>query len=174
MPSFRATIELLGINPYVSLPAVHLKALLAAAGQETGAIPVRIELEGVSFRQSLVKYQGAWRLYLNTAMRRVAGKDVGERVLVLVEFDPVPRKEPMPPALRRALARNAVAKTAFAALSPSRKKEIQRYLNGAKTTATLARNVGKVVAYLCGEEPPALAVLSSRARKTSRAKRSSH
>jgi hypothetical protein len=164
MPSFRATIELLGNNPYVALPKAHLKALFTAAGRDTGAIPIRVEVAGTSFRQHLVKYQGAWRLYLNTAMRRAAGKDVGERIALTVEFDPAPRVEPMPPTLRRALAENAAARLAFDALSPSRKKEIQRYLNGAKTPVTLARNVDKVIAYLNGEEPPGLAVLTSRTR----------
>jgi hypothetical protein len=168
MPSFRALIELLGINPYVALPRAHLKVLFAAAGRETGAIPVRVELAGTSFRQHLVKYQGTWRLYLNTPMRRAAGKDVGERIALTVEFDPAPRVEPMPPALRRALAVNANAKLAFDVLSPSRKKEIQRYLNGVKTPVTLARNVDKVIAYLSGEEPPGLAVLTSRPRCTAR------
>lgn len=164
MPSFRATIGLLGINPFVLLPRVHLTALCATAGRDTGAIPVRVELGGVTFRRNLVKYKGAWRLYLNTPMRQAAGKDVGDRVALTVEFDPAPRVEPMPPALRRALAGNAEAKIAFDRLTASRKKEIQRYLNGAKTPATLARNVDKVIAYLSGEEPPGLAVLTSRTR----------
>jgi hypothetical protein len=166
MRPFRATIELLGINPYVSLPAAQLKALFAAAGRETGAIPVLVEIEAVAFRQNLVKYRGAWRLYLNMPMRRAAGKDVGDRIRLAVDFDPAPRVEPMPRALRRALADNAAAQAAFGALPPSRKKEIQRYLNGAKSAATVARNVDKIIAYLCGKEAPGLAVLTSRARKT--------
>jgi hypothetical protein len=162
MPAFRAAIALLGINPYVALPTSHLKALLSAAQTSTGPIPVRVELGGVTFRQTLVKYRGAWRLYLNLAMREAAGKDVGDRVDVRVEFDPSPRIEPMPIALQRALEQNTAASAAFAALPASRKKEIQRYLNSAKTSATLERNVAKVIAYLAGETPPTLAVLGRR------------
>ena len=165
VPSFRATIALLGINPYVAVPASHLNAHLSAAGRSAGPIPVRVELGGVSFQQNLVKYQGAWRLYLNTPMREAAGKEVGERVSVKVELDPSPRVEPMPGALRRALAENARAAAAFAALPASRRKEIQRYLNGAKTDATLERNVAKVIAHLGGETPPTLAVLGRRPRR---------
>jgi hypothetical protein len=164
MPTFRASIELLGINPFVTLPAAHLKALLAAAGRTSGAIPIRVELGGVSFPQNLVKYRGAWRLYLNLPMRQAAGKDVGERVLLSVEFDPSPPVEPMPSELRRSLAEHPDAKAAFEALPPSRKKEIQRYLNSAKTEATRSRNVAKVIAFLRGEEPAGLAVLTARRR----------
>lgn len=171
MSSFHATIELLGINPFVALPPRRLEALFEAAGKERGPIPVRVELGGAVFRQNLVKYQGAWRLYLNTPMRKAAGKEVGDRVRLAVAFDPSPRVEPMPAHLRRALAKDARAKAAFAALVPSRRKEIQRYLGSAKTEATLERNVEKVIAYLKGEAPPGLAVLSPRtpARRRARA-----
>jgi hypothetical protein len=159
--AFRATIEQIGINPYVSLPPRRLAALFEAAGKQRGPIPVVIEIGGATFRQSLVKYQGAWRLYLNTPMRAAAGKSVGQGVTLKVDFDPAPRVEPMPPALRLALAKDERAKAAFAALVPSRQKEIQRYLNSAKTAATVERNVAKVVAWLTGEAPAALAVLGS-------------
>jgi hypothetical protein len=164
VPTFRATIALLGINPHVSVPARHLKALFAAAGRETSPIPIRVELEGTSFQQNLVKYQGAWRLYLNTPMRKAAGKDVGERVTLAVQHDPTPRREPMPAALERALDEHPDARAAFDALAPSRKKEIQRYLGSAKTTITRTRNVDKVIAHLEGKQPPGLAVLKARSK----------
>jgi len=159
--AFRATIEQIGINPFLALPPRRLAALFEAAGKQRGPIPVLIEIGGATFRQNLVKYQGAWRLYLNTPMRTAAGKSVGQGVTLKVEFDPAPRVEPMPPALRRALAESAEAKSAFALLAPSRKKEIQRYLNSAKTVATVERNVAKVVAWLTGKAPAGLAVLGS-------------
>jgi len=162
MPPFRAIIELAGINPFVALPPRRLAALFEAAGKQRGPIPVRVVIGDATFRQNLIKYRGGWRLYLNTPMRAAAGKDVGDRVALDVEFDPEPRVEPMPVALRRALAKHAGAKAAFLELTPSRRKEIQRYLNSAKTEATVARNVAKVLAYLSGEAPPGLAVLASR------------
>jgi hypothetical protein len=163
VPTFRATIALLGINPYVSVPAPHLKTLFAAAGRETSPIPIRVEIEGIAFRQNLVRYQGAWRLYLNTPMRKAAGKDVGERVTLSVDHDPTTRREPMPAALDE----HPAARAAFNALPPSRKKEIQRYLGSAKTTTTQTRNISKVIGHLRGEQPPGLAVLKPRARPKS-------
>jgi hypothetical protein len=161
--TFLATIRRLGINPYVSVPRLPLAALLAAAGRETSPIPIRVEIGGATFRQNLVRYQGAWRLYLNTPMRVAAGKDVGQRVALRVLYDPAPRPEPVPAELERALAEQPRARTAFLALSPSRRKEISRYLNAAKTTATRERNVAKVVGFLLGDEPQ-LVVLGGQRR----------
>lgn len=159
---FRASIDLVGINPFVTLPPRRLEELFAAAGRERGPIPVRVAIGGATFRQNLVKHRGVWRLYLNKPMRTAAGKGVGDRVTLEVEFDAAPRVEPMPASLRSALAKNAGAKAAFHALVPSRQKEIQRYLNSAKTAATVERNVAKVMAFLAGDATPGLAVLTSR------------
>ncbi len=164
MDSFRATIALLGINPYVSVPARHLAALFQAAGRKTSPIPIRVDIGGQNFRQNLVIYRGAWRLYLNAPMRAAAGKDVGERVTLGIAFDPAPRLEPLPIELDRALDAEPQARIAFAALTPSRRKEISRYLSSAKTDVTRTRNVAKVIAYLLGNEPPGLVVLQERTK----------
>jgi hypothetical protein len=173
LPEFRATIASIGINPYVLVPAVHLRALFAAAGRDKGPIPIRVTIAGTAFEQNLVRYQGEWRLYLNGPMRKAAGKEVGERIALGVEFDAAPRAEPMAPLLAGALAAQPAARAAFDALAPSRRKEILRYLNRAKSPATLQRNVDEVLHYLRGG-PARLAVLMSRtptAKKRSATKR---
>ena len=103
--------------------------------------------------QTLVKYQGGWRLYLNTQMRQDAGIDVGDDATVEIEFDPEPRIIPTHPKFAHALAKNKEAKVAFDQLAPSRQKEILRYLNSMKTKESLVRNIEKVVQYLSGETP---------------------
>ncbi|HKO91264.1 MAG TPA: YdeI/OmpD-associated family protein [Polyangiaceae bacterium] len=167
MPSFRARIELIGINPFVRVPAVHLKALLRSAGRSTGPIPIVVTIEGAPFAQNLVVYQGEWRLYLNLPMRKRAGKDLGDRIALRVEFDPSPPQELMTPELARALDQHEPAQQAFLALAPSRRKEILRYLNRLRTASTLQTNVDKVIHYLLGGEP-SLAVLRPRAAGSDR------
>ncbi|MBI4043525.1 MAG: YdeI/OmpD-associated family protein [Candidatus Diapherotrites archaeon] len=54
----------------------------------------------------------------------------------------------MPPALARALSRNARVKRAFEGLAPSRQKEILQYLYALKTQESLERNVKKVIRYI--------------------------
>ena len=78
MISFSSKIYKIGINPYVLLPATALKKIFEQANKNKGPIPVRGELNGHAFIQTLVKYSGKWRLYLNGPMRKNAGIDVGE------------------------------------------------------------------------------------------------
>ena len=157
--SFTAKILKIGINPYVGLPEDVLNTLFKQADKNKGPIPVRGTLNNKRFKQTLVKYQGAWRLYLNTPMRQDAGIDVGDDARVEIEFDPEPRIVPIHPKFVRALSRDKEAKAAFEQLAPSRKKEILRYLNSMKTEESLVRNVEKVIQYLLGKRPKGLSAL---------------
>jgi len=151
MVSFTAKILKIGINPYVGLPEDILNALFKQADKNKGPISVRGRLNGKSFRQTLVKYRGAWRLYLNTPMRQEAGIDVGDDASVEIEFDPEPRTVTAQPKFIDALSKNRGAKAAFEKLRPSRQKEILRYLNSLKTEESLFRNIEKVIQQLSGK-----------------------
>ena len=87
MKSFSARIHKIGVNPYVLLPAAVLKYVFQKAEKDRGAIPVQGKLNGHIFIQTLVKYSGKWRLYLNTPMRKAAGIDVGDVANVQIDFD---------------------------------------------------------------------------------------
>jgi len=164
IPAFNATIALLGINPYVSVPGPTLKRLFLAAGRDKSPIAVKVTIEGTSYCQTLVRYQGDWRLYLNTPMRKAACKNVGDRVKLSVQFDPAPREERLPSEFKQALRKDAVARLAFEQLSPSRQKEIVRYLNTLKTKIALERNVATVLSHLRGESPKTLGALMRTAK----------
>jgi hypothetical protein len=151
MNSFFAKIYKIGINPYVLLPEAVLQFLFDHAGKDKGAIPVRGTLNGNPFKQTLVKYSGKWRLYLNTPMRKAAGIDVGDTANVKIEYDPEPRIVPMHPKLKHALAKNKKAKVAFEKLSPSRQKEILRYIGFFKSEESVTANVKKVIKNLSGK-----------------------
>jgi hypothetical protein len=159
MESFTAKILKIGINLYVGLPEDVLNTLFKQADKNKGPIPVRGTLDGKRFKQTLVKYQGAWRLYLNTPMRQDAGIDVGDDAKVEIEFDPEPRIVPIHPKFARALSKNKEAKASFEQLAPSRQKEILRYLNSMKTDESLVRNIEKVIQHLLGQKPKGLSAL---------------
>ena len=124
MKSFSAKIRIIGVNPYVLLPAAILKSIFQKAGKDNGAIPVKLTIAGKNFIQNLVKYSGKWRLYLNTPMRKAAGKDVGDTIKIEIEFDSKERLTPMHAKLKKAFSQNKEAKNAFDKLNPSRQKEI--------------------------------------------------
>jgi len=152
MFSFTSKVLIIGINPYVLLPERVLNLLFKQSGKSKGPIPVKGTLNRKPFKQTLVKYQGAWRLYLNTPMRQAAGIDVGDSAKVKIEFDPKPRTVPMHPVLRAALAKNKEAKNAFQKFPPSHQKEILRYVNFLKNEETVKRNVEKVIRQLMGKK----------------------
>jgi uncharacterized protein YdeI (YjbR/CyaY-like superfamily) len=159
MESFTAEVLIIGINPYVGVPENVLNSLFEQADKSKSPIPVRGTLNGKRFVQTLVKYQGAWRLYLNTPMRQAAGIGVGDKATVEIEFDSEPRIVPINPKFARALSKNREAKLAFEKLAPSRQNEILRYLNSMKTEESLLRNIEKVIQHLLGKKPKGLSAL---------------
>jgi len=148
---FSAKINKLGINPYVLLPPLIRAKVFKDAGKDKGAIPVRIELNKKQFIQTLVKYKRRWRLYLNGPMRIAAGRDVGDTVEAGIEFDPGDRAISVHPLLKKALQKNQKSNLAFEQLTPSRRKEILRYINGLKTREAIERNIEKVISHLGGK-----------------------
>lgn len=151
MQEFSSQIGKIGINPVVDPPNSVLDAIFEQAGRSKGAIPVRGKINGSEFIQTLVKYQGVWRLYINGPMLKGAGLDVGDTAKIAIEFDPRPREVPMPAKLAKAFRRDRNAKTAFEALAPSRRNEILKYLGFLKSDEALDRNIDRVLKQLAGK-----------------------
>ena len=147
---FSSTIYKLGINPCVEVPLRVSRAL-----GKRGYIPVAGELNGKPFLANLVPIgEGRHRLFINGEMRERARVDVGSRITVVLRVDSRPRRVLMPKELARALRSNRDVKAAWGLLTPSRQKEILRYLNFAKRPETLQRNIKKVIALLQKKLPP--------------------
>jgi hypothetical protein len=136
------TIYKLGITPCVDVPDGVLGSIFTQAGKSSGPIPVRGSLDGKPFRQTLVRYGGAWRLYINTEMREGAGVGAGDEAEVELEFDPEPRVVLMRPEFSRALAGNREAKAAFDGLPVPQERDTE-YLNSLKIEDAVARNFGR-------------------------------
>ena len=134
------------------IPVAVLKEIFKKANKDKGPIPVRGELNGHAFIQTLVKYSGKWRLYLNGPMRKAAGIDVGDRAEVKLKFDPETREIVAHPKLKAALEKNKKAMAAFSKLPPSRQKEILRYIGFLRTEESIERNIKRAIAFLSGKE----------------------
>ncbi len=152
MKFFSAKIHIIGINPYVLLPQIVLKYIFRKSGKNKGAIPVELKIADKNFIQNLVKYSGKWRLYLNGPMRKAAGKNVGDDIDIQIDFDPKPRTTPMHSKLKKAFKENPNAKKAFEKLSPSRQKEILRYINFLKSEESVDGNIKRAISYLAGKQ----------------------
>lgn len=169
MQSFSTVIDVVGVNPFVRPPDEVLNAIFEAAGSDKSPIPVRGTINGAAFQQSLVRWQGDWRLYINTVMARAAGfkfsniaKIVGEQVTMSVQYDPAPPTYTMLPELQKVLDVDQRAQAAYDQLTPGRKKEILRYLGSLKSKESLLRNIDRIMQHLRGEESDALYPLMHR------------
>jgi hypothetical protein len=149
--AFTASIELIGMNPFVSVPSPILRRLFEQADKDKGPIPIMGTVNGCSYRQTLVKYRGAWRLYINTTMLKDSPKRIGETIEVTVAFDPSDRTIQPHPKLTAALEANEAAKAVFDELPSSRRHEIVRYLSALKTEKSVEKNVDKAIDFLLGK-----------------------
>ena len=150
--TFTAQIHIIGINPFVFIPETVLQDLFTKAKKEKGKIPVNIKIDGYAFKQTLIKYDGSWRLYLNAPMRKAAGKEVGDNAVFEITLDLEERILNPHPKLDLALNNNKEAKEIFNNLAPYLQKEIIRYISNLKTEHAIERNVIRTIAFLLGKE----------------------
>ncbi|HWA51685.1 MAG TPA: YdeI/OmpD-associated family protein [Patescibacteria group bacterium] len=149
---FQAKIEIISVNLYVIPPQKALEEIFKDSGKSKGPIQIKGKINSHKFIQTLVRYQNAWRLYINTPIIKATGVKVGDTADFSIEFDNVARTVPINPKLKLAFDKNKKAKEEFEKLIPSRQKEINRYLNNIKSEEVLEKNVDKVIRYLNGEK----------------------
>ena len=149
---FTAQIHIIGINPFVFLPERILGKVFEQAGKDKGKIRVKMKIDGHEFTQTLIKYAGNWRLYLNTPMRKAAGKQVGDYAIFEIEYHPGRKLTTIHPKLQEALFNNEKAKAVFDKLSPSLQQEIIRYIVNLKTEESINRNILRAINFLLGKE----------------------
>ncbi|MFC7772516.1 YdeI/OmpD-associated family protein [Flavobacterium sp. GCM10027622] len=147
---FTATIERIGINPFVFVPEEILAALFEQAGKNKSPIPIHGTVNGVVYQQNLMFFKGEWRLYINTSMLKDSPQRIGENIQMTVAYDPSERTIAPHPKLTTALHENPEAFAVFNALIPSRQKEIVRYIAALKTEESIDNNVKKAIAFLLG------------------------
>ena len=151
MPQFQAILEIIGINPFVFVPEKALKQVFLQAGKDKGPIPIKGILNGKAYTQSLVRYKGHWRLYVNTLMLKDSPKRIGEKIRLSVKFDPAERSIPMHPEFEKALAAAPKALKSLNALIPSRRKEILRYIANLKSDESRKKNIERAIQHLLGK-----------------------
>jgi len=152
MDKFTAELKILVGNPLIYVPGKILKSIFSQANKQKGPIPVKGKINEKHFRQTLLKYSGEWRLYINMKMLNNSPRRIGETIKVEIEFDPEDRTIEPHPKLLEALNRNRSAKDTFEKLSPSKQKEIVRYISNLKTKESIEKNVKRAINLLLGRE----------------------
>lgn len=149
--SFTATLEIIGINPFVFIPEEVLERIFEDSERNKSPIPVKGTINGKEFQQNLMKYLGEWRLYVNLIMLKNSPKRIGEIIEVTLKYDDSDRSISIHPQLEQAIKSSVLATSNFEKLIPSRRHELIRYINNLKTEASIQRNIEKIVRHLHGE-----------------------
>lgn len=149
--AFSAELEIIDGNPFVALPRDVLSEVFRDAGRSKSPIPVRGTINGRPYQQTLVRFRGAWRLYVNMTMLDDSPRRIGESIEATICFDPSDRGITPHPKLLAMLESNPAAKEVFDDLAPSRKHEIVRYIDSLKTEESVDRNVDRALGFLLGK-----------------------
>jgi bacteriocin resistance YdeI/OmpD-like protein/uncharacterized protein DUF1905 len=107
--------------------------------------PVRVTVNGHTWRSTVMRYGTRYYLPLARPNREAAGVAAGDTVGVLVESDDAPRTVEVPDDIAAALAGAAGARAAFDAASFSHRREWVESVEEAKRAETRARRVRGVV-----------------------------
>jgi hypothetical protein len=153
---FYGKIRIRGINPYIEVGGKTSNRLKAGWRKP---MPVLVRINGrprKGWRINLMpKGDGSFYLYLRGSLRSASGTKVGDCVMVDLRFDSSYRagpSNPIPPWFDAALRADRVAREAWNALIPSRKKEILRYFAALKSPEARARNLRRALQALSGKE----------------------
>jgi hypothetical protein len=152
---FIAPIKITGVNPYVLVSTARAKKLKPGWRKP---MPVLLRINGAkkTWRTNMMpNANDTFNLYLHGEMRKASETKVGDKVEVEIAFDEKYKSgpmHPMPKWFRSALSENPKAKTAWSALSPSRKKEILRYFANLKSPEAQERNLKRAMSALSGKE----------------------
>ena len=142
---------MIGINPFVYLPDNILHSIFVQAQKDKGHIPIKGTINNIPYKQTLVRYSGEWRLYINTTMLKNSPRRIGETIEVTIEFDPSDRTIKPHPQLVAALDNHLEAKAKFDNLTPSMQKEMVRYISSLKTEKSRNRIIERAINYLLGK-----------------------
>jgi len=151
MKTFSDEIHIIGINPFVFVPEEILAYVFEKAKKDKGPIRIKGTINKQPYKQTLMKYAGHWRLYINTAMLKDSPRRIGETIEISIDYDPKERSIEMHEKLKTALADNVKAKAIFDGLPPSRRHEIVRYISHLKSEESIDKNVVKAIRFLLGE-----------------------
>lgn len=143
---FEAKIYPTGINWAVDVPFEISEQMVP----EKGYIRIKGQINGFDFIQTLVPVKNSpYRLFVNLLMMKGGKTALGEVAEFSIEqnHEKVEQMYEMPKVLAQALKTNRL-EAEFDQLSPSRKKDILKYLHYIKTAETLQKNIDKVIAQL--------------------------
>jgi hypothetical protein len=151
---FSAVIRIYNGNPYILMSAARTQSLGPGWRKP---MPVTVRINGMPEKAWPINMMpigdGSYYLYLHGYVRKSSGTQVGDKVRVEVAFDADYKTgpQPMPAWFRKALQAAPQAQKAYAALIPSRQKELVRYLARLVSQEAKDRNLARALEVLSGK-----------------------
>jgi hypothetical protein len=128
---------------FIRVPAEALAAL-----GDRKRLPVKVTINGYSYRTTVAVYGGKSYLGVRREVREASGVAAGEQLTVGLEYDAQLRTVDLPEVLRAALEADATTAAAFEKLSYTRKREFVQWVTGAKRAETQRRRMEQALATL--------------------------
>ncbi len=138
---FRTTI--LGAGKTAA--GIAVPAEVVAALGPSRKPPVRVTINGHTYRSTVATMSGAFMVGVTNEFRRETGVAAGDTVDVDIELDTEKREVTVPPDLAAALAADPAAQAFFDGLSYSNKRRIVIPIDDAKTPETRQRRIATSV-----------------------------
>ena len=136
---FTATLERQGPGTFIAVP-LDLREKFGRARP-----PVRVTINGHTYRSTPGIYDGIAYLPVNKANRAAAGVEAGDIVEVALALDTEPRAIDVPADVRAAPDVDAAVAVRFAAMSFSHRREYVEWIEEAKRPETRERRIARAV-----------------------------
>ncbi len=110
--------------------------------------PVKVEINGYTFRSTIMFHEGQFMLPLSAENRNAAGVKAGDNVVLYIEPDTEIRTVEIPTDLAAVLEGTSGTKAVFDGLSYSKRKEFVRQVEDAKTLETRNKRITAIISNL--------------------------
>ncbi len=148
---FRATI----LQGDKTATGIRIPPEIVAAMGSSKRPPVRVTINGYTYRSSIAVLGGEFMLGVSADVRQAAGVAGGDQIDVEIELDTAPREVAVPRDFEAMLAAHPAARSAFEALNYSNRKRIVLGIEGAKAAETRQRRIDKAISDLRNADDPA-------------------
>jgi hypothetical protein len=108
-------------------------------------VPVKLTVDGYTFRSSLAPMSGKHMMVFNLEMRQKTGYKAGDTIHIILERDIEPREIEIPKDVAKVLKTDKHAYAAFMKYSYSHKKETMDWINDAKKPETRQKRIIKLL-----------------------------
>lgn len=152
----KSVIKIRGVNPYILVTSDQASRIKSNWKRP---LPVAVQIDGkpeTPWRINMMPTgDGNFYLYLRGEVRKASGTKVGDHVTARIVYDSEygnGPQHPMPEWFNAYIEKDQTAKGNWQRLSPSRKKEVLRYLANLKSTDAKERNMKRALEVLSGKK----------------------